>query len=54
MAQKLRNWRHYGKSTALNSTGDTPKTIRARMGEENLRQYDPLDLAVLLEKWCNE
>jgi hypothetical protein len=31
-----------------------PETIPARMGEENLAKYDPLDLAELLGKWCSK
>jgi hypothetical protein len=34
--------------------GDTPETVRARVGEKKLSNYHSNDLDSLLDKWCDE
>jgi hypothetical protein len=54
MGLKQRNRRHTFKYSLNIQPNDTPETIRTRMGEENILKHDPLDLEVLLEKWCTQ
>lgn len=54
MALKLRNWRHKFKAQLKILSNDTPETIWAKMREENIAKYDPLDLEEFLEKWCSK
>jgi hypothetical protein len=34
--------------------GNTPETVRAKVGKGKLSNYHPDDLDALLDKWCDE
>jgi hypothetical protein len=54
MKSKLKNWRHSLKRPLNIQNDDTSETMKARMGLNFLDHYDPLDLEVLLAKWCEK
>jgi hypothetical protein len=54
MGVKLKNWRHNTKVKLGIQQGDTPETVRARVGAIRLFNYHPKDLDALLNKWCDE
>jgi hypothetical protein len=54
MGVKLKNWRHSIKVKLGIQRGDTPKTVRARVGARRLSNYHLEDLDALLNKWCDE
>ncbi|XP_059441611.1 uncharacterized protein LOC132173941 isoform X2 [Corylus avellana] len=51
---ELRTWRHELKKDLAIQPDDTPDTVRARVGQERLSEYDPFDLEILLDKWCSK
>ncbi|XP_059453484.1 uncharacterized protein LOC132184020 [Corylus avellana] len=54
MGSKLRTWRHELKKICASTEEDTPDTIRARLGGQTLGEYNPVDLDILLERWCTQ
>jgi hypothetical protein len=54
MGVKLKNWRHNTKVKLGIQQGDTPETVRARVGARRLPNYRPEDVDALLNKWCDE
>jgi hypothetical protein len=54
MGVKLKNWRHNTKVKLGIQRGDTPKTVRARVGVRRLSNYRLEDVDALLNKWCDE
>ncbi|XP_059442239.1 uncharacterized protein LOC132174623 [Corylus avellana] len=54
MGSKLRTWRHELKKICAITEEDTPDTIRARLGGQTLGEYNPVDLDILLERWCTQ
>jgi hypothetical protein len=50
---KLKSWRHSSKRP-LDIQDDTSNMVRVKMGQLFLERYDPLDLEVLLAKWCEK
>jgi hypothetical protein len=54
IGSKLKSWRHSLKKPLNIQEDDTPETVRVRMGLIFLESYDPLDLEVLLVKWCEK
>ncbi|XP_062173515.1 uncharacterized protein LOC133878974 [Alnus glutinosa] len=54
MGVKLKNWRHSTKVNLGIQRGDTPETVRARVGARRLSNYRPEDVDALLNKWCDE
>jgi len=54
MGVKLKNWRHNTKVKLGIQQGDTPETVRARVGAIRLFNYHPKDVDALLNKWCDE
>ena len=52
MGSKFRDWRHSVKKPLKIKDDDTPKTVRARMTPDFIGPHNPLDIDVLLEKWC--
>jgi len=54
MGVKLKNWRHNTKVKLGIKRGDTPETVRARVGARRLSNYRLEDVDALLNKWCDE
>jgi hypothetical protein len=54
MGGKLRSWRHSLKDALKIQPDDTPDTVKVRMGQNFINNYDPCDLEVLLDKWCDK
>lgn len=54
MGVKLKNWRHRTKVKLGIQRGDTPETVRARVGARKLSNYCPKNVNALLNKWCDE
>ena len=54
MGSKFRDWRHSVKKPLKIKDDDTPETVRARMTPDFIGRHDPLDIDVLLEKWCTK
>ncbi|XP_059434867.1 uncharacterized protein LOC132167849 [Corylus avellana] len=52
MGSKLRTWRYELKKCCAITEEDTPDTIRARVGEKTLDEYNAEDVEILLERWC--
>ena len=52
MGEKLKLWKHKLKKKLNIQRGDTPDTVRARVGMI-LQRYDPEDVGKLLELWCD-
>jgi hypothetical protein len=50
MGEKLKLWRHKLKRKLHIQRGNTPDTVRARVGTI-LQQYDPEDVSKLLDLW---
>ena len=53
MGEKLKLWRHELKKSLAIRAGDTPDLVKARAGETH-QKYDPVDMNILLEKWCDK
>jgi hypothetical protein len=51
---KLRTWRYILKTKLYIQSGETPEAVRARVGEQTLREYNPEDVRELLKKWCDD
>jgi hypothetical protein len=54
MGLKLKIWRHSLKNKLNIQDDDTLETVRTRMSQIFLDRYDPLDMEVLLDKWCEK
>ena len=52
MGVKPRSWRHSLKDTLKIRSADTLDTVKVRMGQIFVNNYDLYDLKVLLDKWC--
>ncbi|XP_059441984.1 uncharacterized protein LOC132174328 [Corylus avellana] len=52
MGSKLQTWRHELKKVCGITEEDTPNTVRARVGEQTLSEYNAEDMEILLERWC--
>ena len=53
MVEKLKFWRHELKHPLKIGADDTPNTVKARAGAI-LQKYDPVDVDILLDKWCDK
>jgi hypothetical protein len=54
MGHKFRDWKHSLKKPLKIKDDDTPETVRARMTQDLIKSYDPLDIYFLLDKWCSK
>ena len=54
MGGKLRSWRHSLKDALKIQPDDTPDTVKARIRQNFINNYDLYDLEVLLNKWCDK
>jgi hypothetical protein len=54
LGSKLKSWRFSLKRPLNIQDDDTAETVWVRIGQIFLDRYDPLDLEVLLAKWCKK
>jgi hypothetical protein len=53
MSEKLKFWRHELKHPLKIGADDTLDIVKARAGAI-LQKYDPADMDILLDKWCDK
>jgi len=54
LSQKLRSWRAKLKKKLNVQPGETPEEVQASVGDQAFMEYDPKDMRVLLDRWCDE
>jgi hypothetical protein len=54
MGNKHKSWKYEFKVGLKIQSGDTPTTVKARVGKLMLSTYNSTDMDILLEKWCSE
>jgi hypothetical protein len=54
MGHTFRDQKHALKKPLQIKDDDTPETVRARMTQDLIKSYDPLDIDFLLDKWCSK
>jgi hypothetical protein len=53
MGEKLKLWKHELKKPLAIRADDTPDSMKARAGV-TIQKYDPVDVDILLAKWCEK
>jgi hypothetical protein len=47
-------WKYEFKMSLKIQQGETPASVKARVGELMLSTYNNIDVDILLERWCSE